>query len=164
MLIPELRKTIASIDPNIALGATSTYDDLISVTLLSRRLSLLLVTVFSGAALFLAAIGLYAILTYSVSQRTREIGIRIAVGAQTSNIVRLVMERGVTLVLAGLFLGTLVSLSCSRFIESTLYQVSGNDPITLGSAVFVLCITAAIACWLPARRAARIDPIVALRQ
>jgi putative ABC transport system permease protein len=163
-LVPELRKTIASIDPNIALGATTTYDDLISQTLLSRRLSLLLVALFSGAALFLAAIGLYAILTYSVSQRTQEIGIRIAVGAQTSNIVRIVMQRGLTLVVIGLLLGTLASLSCSRFIESILYQVSGNDPVSLGSAVFVLCITAAIACWLPARRAARIDPIVALRQ
>jgi putative ABC transport system permease protein len=164
LLVPELRKTIASIDPNVALGATSTYDDLISDTLLSRKLSLLLVTLFSGAALFLAAIGLYAILTYSVSQRRREIGIRIAVGAQTSNIVRLVMQRGLTLVVIGLLLGTLVSLGCSRLIESLLYQVRGNDPITLALAVLALCITAAIACLLPARRAARIDPIVALRQ
>jgi putative ABC transport system permease protein len=163
-LVPELRKAIASIDPNIALGATSTYDDLISATLLSRKLSLLLVALFSGAALFLAAIGLYAILTYSVSQRTREIGIRIAVGAQTSNIVRLVMQRGLTLVATGLLFGTLVSLTCSRLIESILYQVSGNDPITLGLAVLVLCVTAAIACLLPARRAARTDPIAALRQ
>ena len=162
-LLPELRKTIASIDPNIALGATSTYDDLISATLVSRKLSLLLVALFSGAALFLAAIGLYAILTYSVSQRTREIGIRLAVGAQTSNIVRLVMLRGLVLVATGLFFGTLVSLTCSRFIESILYQVSGNDPITLGLAVLVLCLTAAIACLLPARRAARTDPITALR-
>ena len=164
VLVPELRKTIASIDSNIALGSTCTYDDLISDTLLSRRLSLLVVTLFSSAALFLAVIGLYAILTYSVSRRTREIGIRIAVGAQTSNIVELVIRRGLALVVIGLAIGALISLSCSRLIEGTLYEVRGNDPITLGLAVLVLCITAAIACLLPARRAARIDPIAALRQ
>jgi putative ABC transport system permease protein len=164
LLVPELRKTITSIDPNVALSATSTYDDLISDTLLSRKLSLVLVTLFSGAALFLAAIGLYAILTYSVSQRTREIGIRIAVGAQPLNIVSVVMQRGLTLVTIGLLLGTLVSLGCRRFIESLLYQVRGNDPITLALAVVALCMTATIACLLPARRAASIDPIVALRQ
>jgi putative ABC transport system permease protein len=132
--------------------------------LLSRRLSLILVTVVSGAALFLAAIGLYAILTYSVTQRTRELGIRIAVGAQTLDIVRLVIQRGLTLVMIGLLLGMLISLGCSRFIESLLYQVKGNNPITLALAVVALCITATIACLLPARRGARIDPITALRR
>jgi predicted permease len=163
-LVPALRKVMAWIDPNVALGRICTYDDLISDRYLARKLSVLLVSVFSGAALFLSAIGLYGTLAYSVNQRTREIGIRIALGATATNILRLVIERGLAFVSIGLAIGILSALAGSRFIESLLYEVKGNDPVTLGIVIFVLCLTASIACFLPARRAAHIDPIAALRQ
>jgi len=163
-IVPELRKIVGSIDPDVALGRVCMYDEMIADKFVTRRLSVLMVSVFSGAALFLSAIGLYGILVYSVNQRTREIGIRIALGATSGNILRLITQRGLVMVGLGLIIGIFTALGCSRFIENTLYQVSGNDPVTLGLAVVALCITGAIACLLPARRAARIDPIAALRQ
>jgi putative ABC transport system permease protein len=163
-LVPELRKIIASIDPDVAIGTTCTYDDMIGDNFSSRKLSVLLVSVFSGAALFLSAIGLYGILVYSVNQRTREIGIRIALGASSANILRLVIRRGLMMVGIGLILGILIALVFSRSIESLLYEVKGDDPAILGLAALVLCLAGSIACLLPARRAAKVDPIVALRQ
>jgi predicted permease len=163
-LVAELRKLISAIDPDVALGRISSYDDIVSDRYLARKLGVILVNVFSCAALFLAAIGLYGTLAYSVNQRTREIGIRIALGASSANILRLVTQRGLMLVSIGLAIGILTALVLSRSIESLLYEVKDNDPVTLGLTMVVLCITAAIACFLPARRAARIDPITALRQ
>jgi putative ABC transport system permease protein len=161
---PELRKVITSIDPDVALGRICSYDDLISDRYLARKLGVLLVNVFSCAALFLAAIGLYGMLAYSVNQRTREIGIRIALGANSANILKLVTKRGLMLVGAGLTIGVLAALAGNRFFQILLYEVRGDDPVTFGLAVAVLCLTATIACLLPARRATRIDPIAALRQ
>jgi putative ABC transport system permease protein len=163
-LVPALRKTIASIDPNVAISRTSTYDDLIASGLMARKLSFILVGTFSGAALFLSAIGLYAILSYTISRRTREIGIRIALGATASAILLAVVRRGLALVCIGLLLGTVTALIGVRFMENILYGVTGSDPLTLVLTVLVLGIIAMLACWIPARRAARIDPISALRQ
>jgi ABC-type antimicrobial peptide transport system permease subunit len=163
-LVPELRKIIASIDPDVAIGTIRTYDEMVGDNFSSRKLSVLMVSVFSGAALFLSAIGLYGILAYSVNQRTREIGIRIALGASSANILRLVAQRGLMMVGIGLIIGILFASVCSRSIESLLYEVRGDDPVTLGVAVLVLCIAGLIACLLPARRAAKVDPIAALRQ
>ncbi len=163
-VLPALRKAIASIDPNVAIDQTKTYTGLISEKLSTRKLSVILVGIFSGAALFLSAIGLYATLAYAVTLRTREIGIRIALGASSANILRLVTQRGLTLVSIGLAIGILAAVVFCRSIESLLYEVRGNDPVTLGIAVLVLCTTAVIACFLPARRAAHIDPIAALRR
>jgi len=163
-LVAELRKIIASIDPDVAIGTICTYDEMVGDNFSSRKLSVLMVSVFSGAALFLSAIGLYGILAYSVNQRTREIGIRIALGASSTNILRLVIQRGLMMVGIGLIIGILITLVCSRSIESLLYEVRGDDPVTLGVAVLVLSIAGLIACLLPARRAAKVDPIAALRQ
>jgi len=162
-LLPELRKIVASIDPDVAIGTISTYDDMVGDNFSSRKLSVLMVSVFSGAALFLSAIGLYGMLVYSVKQRTREIGIRIALGASSTNILRLVIQRGLVMVGLGLIIGIVTALVCSRTIESLLYEVRGDDPVTLGVSVLVLCMAALIACFLPARRAAKVDPIAALR-
>jgi predicted permease len=171
-LVPSLRKVIASIDPDVAIRSTSTYCELIDSRLIGRKLSVILVGAFSGAALFLSAIGLYAILSYTISQRTREIGFRIALGATASKILVAVIRQGLKLVCIGLLIGTVMALIGARFIESSsdyfsriiLYGVTGNDALTLGLTVLVLAVSALIACWIPARRAARIDPIVALRQ
>ena len=140
--------------------------------LIGRKLSVILVGAFSGAALFLSAIALYAILSYTISQRTREIGIRIALGATASRILVAVIRQGLTLVCIGLLIGTVLALIGARFIETSsdyfsrqiLFGVTGNDALILGLVVLVLGVSASIACWIPARRAARIDPISALRQ
>jgi putative ABC transport system permease protein len=115
-------------------------------------------------ALFLAAIGLYGVLAYFVNQRRREIGVRIALGAQGTNILTLVVQQGLTLVAAGLATGIGLALALTRFIESSLYGVSGTDSVTLALASLILGITATFACLLPALRAVRINPITALRE
>jgi putative ABC transport system permease protein len=163
-LVAELRKVIASIDPDVALGRISSYDDIISDRYLARKLGVIFVNVFSCAALFLAAIGLYGTLAYSVNQRTREIGIRIALGAQSDNILRLITAQGLRIVGVGLIVGLLASLILVRFIEGILYGVSATDPFSLCAAVIVLGFAALVACLLPALRATRINPITALRE
>ena len=163
-MLPAIRKTIASIDPSVALSEASSFNDWIGVKFTTRRLGALLVGLFSGVALFLSAIGLYGVLAYAVSQRSREIGVRIAVGAQPTNIIRLVMSQGLRIVALGLAIGLCTALLLGQFINSLLYGVSGNDPITLGLAILVLFLAGALACCLPALRAARINPITALRE
>jgi putative ABC transport system permease protein len=163
-MIPAIRKVIAEVDPDIPVTRMVSSDENISTKTATNRLGVWLVGIFSGVALFLSAVGLYAVLAYSVTQRKREIGVRIALGAQASNIVRLVVHQGLRLVLVGLALGMITALLLVRFIESLLYGVSGGDPITLAAAVLILCLAAAIACLLPALRATRVNPITALRE
>jgi predicted permease len=163
-LVPAVREAVASIDPGVAIFDVNTYDDVIAQKFVTRKLSMLLVSLFSGAALFLAAIGLYGTLAYSVGQRTREIGVRVALGAQPGNILRLITEQGLKIVGVGLIVGLLASLILVRFIEGILYGVSGTDPFSLCAAIIVLGLAALVACLLPALRATRINPITALRE
>jgi putative ABC transport system permease protein len=123
-----------------------------------------LVGFFSGATLLLSAIGLYGLLAYAVSRRTREIGIRIAVGARSTNILQLVIHRGLKLAGLGLLIGVVAALALSRLMGSLLYGVSANDPLSLIIAILVLGLAALLACLLPAFRATRIDPMTALRE
>jgi putative ABC transport system permease protein len=163
-LIPSLRKLVASVDPDILVERTITLDDLIAQHSSTRRLGVLLVSLFSGASLLLSAVGLYGVLAYSVSQRKREIGVRIALGAQTSNILRLVLRHGLKIVGTGLLTGIGSALLLTRLIQGVLYGVSNSDPLTLALAVLVLGLAAVMACLLPALKAARIDPIKTLRE
>jgi putative ABC transport system permease protein len=163
-MAPAIRAAVASVDPTVALSRVGAFDDWIGAKLTTRRLSALLVSLFSGCALFLSAVGLYGVLAYSVTQRRREIGVRIAVGAQASNIVRLVMGQGLKILGFGLAIGLCISSLIVRFINSLLYGVSGNDPVTLGFTIVVLLLTGFLACCLPALRAARVNPITALRE
>jgi putative ABC transport system permease protein len=163
-LIPTVREVVTSIDPGVPIHDVNTYDDLIASKFVTRKLCMLLVAFFSGAALFLSAIGVYGILAYSVGQRGREIGIRIALGAKSNNIVGLIIEQGLKIVGAGLLVGLLASLILARFIEGILYGVSATDPLSLCAAIIVLGLAALLACLLPALRATRIDPITALRE
>ncbi len=163
-MVPAIRAAVASVDPTVALSKVGAFDDWIEAKLTTRRLSTLLVSSFSGFALFLSAIGLYGVLAYSVTQRRREIGVRIAVGAQALNIVQLVMGQGLKIVGLGLAAGLCISLLIVRFTNSLLYGVSGDDPVTLGLTILVLTLTGGLACLLPAWRAARTNPITALRE
>jgi putative ABC transport system permease protein len=163
-LVPALRKLFAAIDPDILVAEVTTYDDLMGQLSSTRRLGVLLTSLFSGSALFLSSVGLYGILAYSVSQRAREIGVRIALGAQATNILQLVIRHGLKIFGTGLVIGILSTLFVSRYIQSLLFGVSSNDPISFGVAILVLTVTGVIACLLPALRAMRTDPITVLRK
>jgi putative ABC transport system permease protein len=142
----------------------SSYKEMIAEQFVTRRLSTLLVALFSGATLFLSAVGLYGVLAYFVGQKTREIGTRMALGAQARNIVRLVVKQGLWPVAVGLTIGVLAGLLLARFIEALLYGVSAYDPATLLLTVLVLGITSLFACLLPAVRAIRINPTKVLNE
>jgi putative ABC transport system permease protein len=162
--IAAVRKAVQSVDPDVPVPNMKAYDDLIAQKLATRKLATTLVSLFSGTALCLSAIGLYGALAYSVSQRRREIGVRIALGAETFKIVQLVTGQGFKLIGIGLVAGTIVALVCARFIEGMLYGVTATDPISMLVAALVLCLAGCAACLLPALRAARTNPITALRE
>jgi putative ABC transport system permease protein len=163
-LIPEVRRIVADLDPDVPVTRMMSFDDNIAEKSATARLSALLAGIFSGVALFLSAVGLYGMVAYSVSQRRREIGVRIALGAQSSNVLRLVTLQGLKLVAIGLVIGLIAALVLVRFIENILYGVSGGDPITLATAVMILGLAATLACLVPALRATRVNPITALRE
>jgi predicted permease len=163
-LAQSVRQTVESIDPGVPIFDVHSYDEVIAQRFVTRRLSTLLVALFSGAALFLSAVGLYGILSYFVGQKTREIGIRMALGAQAGNILRLVAEQGLWPVGGGLTIGVLAGLLVARFIDAFLYGVSAYDPVTLALTVLVLGIAALLACLLPAVSAIQINPTSVLNQ
>jgi predicted permease len=164
VLIPAIRQTVSSIDSGVPIYDANTYDNVIAEKFVTRRLCALLVSLFSGAALFLSAIGLYGVMAYSVGQRTRELAIRIALGAQVNNILRSVTDQGIKIVCIGLLVGIGVALATGRLIEGLLYGVSAIDLVTLLVSVAILGLAAALACVLPALRAVRINPTRALRE
>jgi ABC-type antimicrobial peptide transport system permease subunit len=162
--LPALRRTISSIDPDQPLGNVMSFDDVIGGRFGTRKLAALLVSIFSGASLFLSTVGLYGVLAYMVSRQTREIGVRIAIGALSLNILILVLKRGFTIVGLGIVIGLLTAIALSGFLAGLLYGVGSNDPITIGLSILILCLAALVACLLPAFRAVRINPVTALRE
>jgi putative ABC transport system permease protein len=160
--IEPARRVLREIDPEVP-PRFRTLEEIFARSLAERRFSLLLLGAFAGTALLLAMIGIYGIISYLVAQRTREIGIRIAFGARVGDVLRLVVRRGVALTLAGIGVGLLAALGLTRLLASLLYGTSTTDPAAFGGVVLVLLIVAAGASYLPARRAARVDPIVAMR-
>jgi putative ABC transport system permease protein len=158
-----IRRETKTLIPNLPPPLIRTMDDLISDTVAQPRLQTGLLAGFAGVALLLAAIGLYGVLAYSVAQREREIGVRLTLGAQRHQVLALVIGRGMRLVLAGLVVGLIVSVALTRVMRSLLYGVTPTDPLTVVLAAAVLLGATLLACWLPARRAARTDPVVALR-
>jgi predicted permease len=158
-----LAREIHALDPNLApLDAISLQQqvDLMSYT---QRLAATLLAIFGGMALFLASIGLYAVMSYSVSQSTRELGLRMALGAGVADLLRLVMSRGLVLTAGGVMLGAAAALALTRLMGNLLYKVSPRDPLAFGLAFVIMIIVALVACFLPAWRATRIDPVRALR-
>ena len=163
-LITSARKLVASIDSTLPVTRIEPLDDAIAKIYAPQRIASYVICLFSGAALFLSAVGLYGVLAYAVAQRTREIGIRIAVGARSTNILRLVIRQGLKLAGTGLLIGVVAALILSRLMSSMLYGVSATDPVSLLVAILVLGLAALLACLLPALRATKIDPITALRE
>jgi len=162
-LVPAIKRELQALDPDQAFAHISTMESNIAKSLGSRRMMMSLLGAFAGIALLLASVGLYGVMALTVTQRTRELGIRLALGAQRVDVFRLVLSQGVLLVASGLIIGLLGAIGVGRGLQSVLYAVGGSDAPALCLALFVLAIVALIACWLPARRATRVDPMVALR-
>jgi predicted permease len=163
-MMTALAREVHALDPNLAPLITDRLQDQIDLISYSERLAVSLVALFGGMALFLAAIGLYAVISYSVSQGTRELGLRMALGAGTSDLLRLVMSRGLLLTGSGIAIGAVAAVALTHFIGTMLYKVSPRDPLAFGSALAVITIASLAACFFPAWRATRIDPTQALRQ
>ena len=138
-------------------------DEIVRLALGEARLMMLLLGIFAGVALLLATVGIYGAVAYTVEQRTGEIGVRMALGAQTLDVLRLVVSQGMKPVFFGLLIGLAAALALGRLIASQLYQVSAHNPMLLGATVAVLGAAALLACIFPARRASRVNPVVALR-
>jgi predicted permease len=158
-----IRREVKAVDPNEPVYAVKTMDEVVGSALAERRFSMLLLALFAGTALVLSAIGIYGVMAYFVSQRTQEIGIRIALGASSRDLLRLVLGEGVRLAAAGVALGLVGALALTRAVSSLLYRVDPRDPLTFAVLAAALTAVALVACYLPARRAARVDPICALR-
>jgi putative ABC transport system permease protein len=135
----------------------------VGLSVQSRKFALILIGAFATTALTLSLVGIYGVTAYSVAQRTREIGIRIALGAQRGELLRLLLRQGMLLVACGVIAGVIASLALTRFLASMLFDVQPTDLLTFGSVVLLLVAVSLAACFLPARRAMRVDPIVALR-
>jgi predicted permease len=162
-LFPAIRRVVQRQNSQNVIFAPRTMNEVIADTLAERRFSMILLEAFAVIALLLASLGLYGVISYLVGQRTHELGVRIALGAQQRNVLRLVLGQGMRMALAGLVLGLVASLALTRLLARMLYGVSATDPVTFAAISFLLTTVAAMACLVPAWRATKVDPLVALR-
>ena len=162
-LIPTVRSVVGELDSEIPVFGISTQSQTIDRMLFTERLIARLSTLFGLLALLLACIGLYGLLSYEVARRTREIGIRMALGAQHQQVLRLVVRQGIVLALVGAVIGSALAIGVTRYLSSLLFGVRPTDPVTFVAVTMLLLLVALAACWIPARRAMRVDPMVALR-
>jgi putative ABC transport system permease protein len=162
-LLPALRGVVASLDPRLAPPRLTNIEDALNGTAAEPRFTMLLLVAFTGLALVLAAVGLYGVMSYAVAQRTREIGIRIALGATRRDVSRDVVRNGVVLAGVGAVIGLVGAWWATKVVEKMLYGVTRTDPLSFAIGVGVLLATALIACLVPMNRAARVDPLIAMR-
>jgi putative ABC transport system permease protein len=161
-VLTEARGILRDLDPTIA-PRFRTFSRMFSDSIGSRRFSLTLAGVFAVTALLLAMAGIYGVMAYSLTRRTREIGVRMALGAERADVLKMVLGQGLTITLVGVFVGIAGSLALTRTMKSMLFGITATDPITLAAVAILLTGVALAACYIPARRATRVDPMVALR-
>lgn len=158
-----IRNETQALERNLPLGNPELMSERVANSLYAARMGAILLAVFGGLALLLASIGLYGVMSFAVSRRTRELGIRVALGARPGDVFRLVLRQGMTLVVAGLVVGLLVAWMVTRLLASFLYGVSATDTFTFAAIPVLLTLVALLACYLPARRATKVEPLTALR-
>src|SRR5205085_6688028 len=160
---PILQDAMRNVDGNVAIGAVRPMIDVLSAALAARRFSLLLIGSFAASALFLAAAGLYAVISYGIQQRTREIGVRLALGATRATILGMIFKEGAILLAGGIIAGFAIALALAKFVASQMYGVNEHDPFSFAVVGLILSAISLVACGIAARRAMNIDPIVALQ-
>jgi putative ABC transport system permease protein len=158
-----IRNAISSFDKDLAVSRVQTMTQVLDDSVAGPRFNMMLLAVFAGVAMVLAAVGIYGILSYAVAQRTHEIGVRMALGARATDVLRLVVAQGLKLTLVGVAIGLGAAFAVTRVMESLLYEVSATDPLTFMAIALLLVGVALVASFIPARRATRVDPMVALR-
>jgi putative ABC transport system permease protein len=163
-LIPAVRRAVKEIDPAQPVADVATMEQRVASAVAPARLNSILVAVFSAVALVLAGVGIYGVVSYTVAQRTREIGIRMALGAKSGDVLRLVIRRGMAPALAGVLVGLVGAVYLAHLARGLLYGVGATDPVSLIGAALVLTVIAAAACLVPGLRAARVAPVVALAE
>jgi predicted permease len=158
-----VRRNVSEFDPGAVVYAVETMNEVISSSMAARRLSMILLAAFAALALALSCVGIYGVISYLVGERTREIGVRMALGARRSDVLRLILGQGARMALLGLLPGIVLALVLTRLMSSQLFGVTPHDPLTFAGVAMVFVIVVLAACYIPARRAARVDPMVALR-
>jgi putative ABC transport system permease protein len=162
-LASAVRGMIASLDPQIAVADVKTMEANVQESIAPQRFNLFLLGLFATLAVFLAAVGVYGVLSYAVTQRTREIGVRVALGAQRGSILAMTIREGMQLTFAGAAIGLVGAWLLTRWMAGLLYGVTARDPLTFVGVIVVMSLVSLAACYIPARRATRVDPLVALR-
>jgi predicted permease len=162
-LATSLRAAVHSVDPDLPIANLRTLNSIVAESMTVPRFAMLLLGAFGGLALVLAAVGMYGVISYNVTQRTQEIGIRMALGAQRGKVFQMILGQGVRLAALGITIGIVAAFAAMRLMRSFLYGIGANDPLTFGAVALLLTFIALLACYIPARRATRVDPMVALR-
>ncbi|MGB8474901.1 MAG: ABC transporter permease [Candidatus Acidiferrum sp.] len=162
-LVPALREQVRDLDKNLPVFGVQTMDEMLSAEVASQRFNAGALAGFAGLAVLLAAVGIYGVMAYAVSQRTREMGLRMALGADAGNVLRMILGQGLRLAVIGVILGLVASFALTRLMSGLLFGVKPSDPETFVLVTGALLIVAVVACWIPARRATRVDPVIALR-
>jgi predicted permease len=158
-----VRRAVAAVEPGDVMYRVQTMDDVVASSFAARRLSMILLSGFAALALVLACVGIYGVISYLVEQRTREIGVRVALGAQRSEVMRLILGQGAGMVMIGVAIGSVAALALTRLMARQLFGVTSYDPLTFAGVAGLIMLVATAACYVPARRATRVDPVVALR-
>jgi len=162
-IMQQVRRGVAQLDPRVVVYNVQTMNEVVSGALAARRISMILLAVFAALALLLSSIGIYGVLSYVVGQRVHEIGVRMALGARSVDVLRLVVGEGARMALLGVAAGIAGAFGLTRLMANQLFGVTAHDPLTFAAVAALLTLVALLACYLPARRAVRIDPAIALR-
>jgi putative ABC transport system permease protein len=158
-----VRNEVRAVDPDLPVFGIRTMEEVMADAVVQRRFAMLLLGMFAAVALALSAVGIYGVISYSVSQRTHEIGVRVALGASSRDVLRLIMAQGMKLTVLGAAVGVAGAFAVTRFLAFLMFGISATDPFTFAGITFLLSVVALAACYVPARRAMKVDPITALR-